>query len=270
MSKLGIIAAKGNLSKKLIDYVQNKFDIFIVAINDETNPELLHGIDHIWINIGEIGKAIEAMHIAQVDRIVFVGSLQKPDLISLKVDILGAKLLAKIVKDKFFGDNKLLSTLTDFLEGHDFKVIGVHEILKDLVVQAANFTKILPDEQDKIDIELAMKVAKELGRLDIGQGAIVQNGVVLGVEAIEGTDNLIKRCTILKRAKNHAGVLAKCSKPNQELRMDLPTIGIETVKNMYIAGFKGIAVEANRTIFLDQEESIEYANKHQMFICAID
>lgn len=269
MSKLGIIAAKGNLSKKLVDYAQSRFDIFIVALKGETNPEILEGVDHVWISIGEIGKAIDAMHKAEVEQIVFVGSLQKPDIFSLDLDMMGAKLLGKMVKDKFFGDNKLLSVLTDFLEDHGFKVIGVHEILKDLVVQAANFTNVTPNDQDKSDIELAMKVVKELGKLDIGQGAIVQGGVVLGVEAVEGTANLIKRCGEFKHSENYGGVLVKLSKPGQELRADLPTIGIETVKSMHMAGFKGIAIEANRAIFLDREESIAYANQHKMFILAL-
>ena len=115
MSKLGIIAAKGDLSKKLLEYAKEKFELFIVALHGETDPALLVGIDHIWISIGEIGKAVAAMQAAQVERLIFVGSLQKPDLFSLKVDLLGAKLLAKITKDKFFGDNKLLSSLTEFL-----------------------------------------------------------------------------------------------------------------------------------------------------------
>ena len=114
-----------------------------------------------------------------------------------------------------------------------------------------------------------MKVVRELGKLDIGQGAIVQNGSVLGVEAMEGTDNLIKRCSELKHTDHYGGVLVKLSKPGQELRTDLPTIGIETIKTMHIAGFKGIAIEAHRAIFLDREEAIAYANKHEMFIISI-
>ena len=219
--------------------------------------------------MGEIGKAVDAMKAARVDKIVFVGSLQKPDIFSLKLDALGTKLLAKMAKDKFFGDNKLLSVLTDFLEEQDFRVVGVHEILEDLVVEAANFTKISPNEQDQIDIDLAMKAVTQLGQLDIGQAAIVQDGVVLGVEAVEGTDKLIKRCGEMKHTHNHAGVLVKLSKPGQELRTDLPTIGIETIKNIHQAGFKGIAIEAHRAIFLDQEEAIKYANENEMFILSL-
>ena len=270
MSKLGIIAAKGNLSKKLIDYVQrSNIDCFLVAIVNETDPSLTHGLDHVWIHLGEVGKAIKAMQSAQVERIVFIGSLNKPDIFSIKVDQLAAKLLAKITKDKFFGDNKLLSSLTNFLEEHGFKIIGIHEILTDLVVKPNNFTISTPNEQDQIDIELGIKVALQLGALDVGQAVIVQNGIVLGVEAIEGTDQLIRRCSELKRADNYGGILVKCSKPGQELRMDLPTIGLQTIENLHHAGFKGIVIEAYKTIFLEQEEVIAYANKHQMFVQAI-
>jgi DUF1009 family protein len=269
MKKLGIIAAKGDLSSNLIAYAKEKFELFIVAIKGETDPSIIENLESIWINIGEIGKAIDAMKAAKVDKIVFVGSLQKPDIFSLKVDMMGAKLLAKITKDKLFGDNSLLSSLTEFLENEGLKVVGVHEILKNLVVEAGNFTNITPNKNEDNDIELAMKLLKELGKFDVGQGAIIENGVVLGVEALEGTDNLIKRCAELKLSKAQAGILVKLSKPGQELRMDLPTIGITTIKNMHKAGFKGIVIEAKKTIFLDQEEVVKYTNKHGMFLKAI-
>lgn len=269
MSKLGIIATKGNLSKQLIDYAQSKLDIFMVAIEGITDPEFVKGVDHIWVRLGEIGKAIDAMKQANVDRIVFSGPMKKPDIFSLKLDLMGTKLLAKMAKDKFFGDNKLLSVLTNFLEEHGFKVIGVHEILKDLVVKASNFTKLVPNEDDKIDIDLGIKVVKELGKLDIGQGAIIHGGAVLGVEAMEGTEELINRCGKLKHSDTYGGVLVKLSKPEQELRADLPTIGIDTIKSIHMAGFKGIAIEAERAIFLDREECIKYADKHELFIVAL-
>lgn len=269
MKKLGIIAAKGDLSKELIEFAKSKYDLFIVAIHNETSPNLVSDIDHVWINLGEIGKAVDAMKMANVKNIVFVGSLKKPDIFNLKLDILSSKLLARIAKDRFFGDNKLLSSLTDFLEDQGFKVIGVHEILKNLVVEKKCFTDLKPNDQDRIDIELAVKVVITLGSLDVGQGAIVQNGVVLGVEAIEGTDKLIERCGAIKFSDKQGGVLVKFSKPNQELRMDLPTIGIDTIKNLHKAGFKGVAIEANKAIFLDQEESINYANEHNMFVVSI-
>ncbi len=268
MNKLGIIAASGGLAKELIEHATTKEDAFIVALQGEADPKIINKLDHIWIKLGEIGKAIDAMRKAGVKRIVFVGSLHKPDILSVKVDWLGAKLLTKIIKNKLFGDNKLLSSLTNFLEEEGFELVGVHEILKYLVVKAGIFTKLKPNKQDKADIELGRQVILNLGALDIGQGAIVENSMVLGVEAIEGTDKLIKRCAELKRNKT-GGILVKFAKPGQELRIDLPTIGINTIKNLHKAGFKGIVIEANKTIFLDQEKVIEYADKHNMFIGAM-
>lgn len=266
MSRLGIIAAKGNLSKALIEEAAQPF--FVVAIEGEADPDLIAKTEHVWIKLGEIGKAVNALKDAGVEKIVFVGSLKKPDILSLKVDWLGAKLVAQMIKNKFFGDNNLLSMLVNFLETQGFEVVGAHQVLKNLTVEAKIFTKLKPNTQDKIDIELAKNTATELGRFDIGQGAIVQNGIVLGVEAIEGTDALIKRCGELKRDKALAGVLLKISKPNQELRMDLPTIGIQTIKNLHAAGFKGLMIQAHKSIFLDQQKVIDYANEHKMFVGA--
>jgi len=268
MSKLGIIAAKGGLVQELLEYITNAEDVFIVALEGEADPAIVSKFNHIWIKLGEVGKAIEAMQAAGVKRVVFVGSLYKPDILKVKVDWLGAKLLASMVKEKFFGDNALLASVTKFLEAQGFTVIGIHEILKHLLVEAGIFTKLKPKLQDKNDIELAIKIVSQLGMLDIGQAAIVQNGVVLGVEAIEGTDSLIKRCGELKRSET-GGVLVKFSKSKQELRMDLPTIGMQTIKNIQQAGFKGIIIEAKKAIFLDQTEVVEYANKHNIFVGAM-
>ena len=256
MSKLGIIAAKGGLVQELIEYAANSGGAFVVALEGEADPKMVAKLDHIWIKLGEVGKAVKAMREAGVKEIVIVGSLYKPDIFKVKVDWLGAKLLAQIVKEKFLGDNKLLSSIMRFLEAQGFKLIGVHEILKHLVVESAIYTKLKPTAKDKIDIELAIEVVKQLGALDIGQGAIVENGIVLGVEAIEGTDGLIKRCAGFKRDSGSNGVLVKFSKPGQELRMDLPTIGINTIKNLHKAGFKGLIIESKKAIFLDQDKSV--------------
>jgi UDP-2,3-diacylglucosamine hydrolase len=270
MKKLGIIAAKGDLSKRIVEYaLGNNIDCFVLGLENESDPKLVGKADHIWVKLGQVSKAVEAMKKAGVSHIVFVGSLKKPDLFSLKLDMLGIKMLARITKDKFLGDNNLLSSITRFFEEYGFKVIGAHEILKDIVVEEGIYTKTSPNKQDKIDIELGMKAVASLGSLDIGQAVITQTGVVLGVEAIEGTDKLIERCASVKISQKHAGVLVKLSKPKQELRMDLPTIGIKTIKNMHKAGFKGILIEAKKAIFLDQEKVIAYANKHNIFVMAV-
>ena len=269
MSKIGIIAASGNLVSELIKNIDKSNEIFIVAIDNEADPEVIVGIDHVWIKPGEVGKAIKAMKKAGVSKVVFAGSIKKPNLYNLKVDLTGAKLLTRIVKDKFLGDNKILSTVVSFIEEHGFEVVGAHEINKNLTIPVGFVSKLKPNKQDNIDIELGTQVVRKLGDLDIGQAAIIECGVVLGVEAIEGTDSLISRCAALKRNNKSSGVLVKLPKPNQELRMDMPTIGLKTIENVFKAGFKGIIIEANKTIFLDQGEVIDFANRNNMFIGAI-
>ena len=268
MSKLGIIAAKGGLVEELIEYAANADGAFIVALEGEADPKMVKKLDHIWIKLGEVGKAVTAMKEAGVEEIVIVGSLYKPDIFKVKVDWLGAKLLASIAKEKFFGDNKLLISVAKFLENQGFKLIGIQEILRHLVVEEDIFTKIKPNDQDERDIELGIQVVKKLGKLDIGQGAIIENGVVLAVEAIEGTDALIERSSEYKRDRQKSGILIKYSKPGQELRMDLPTIGINTIKNLHEAGFKGLIIESKKAIFLDQKKVIEYENNHKMLVGA--
>lgn len=269
MNKLVIIAGKGNLSRKLIHASKGQYELLIIALYNETDPDLIKDLPHIWIKLGEVGKAIGAIKDFKAKKVLFVGSVDKPDILNLKVDTMGAKLLAKIAKDKIFGDNKILSSLTDFLTQQDLEVVGAHEILKDLVVSEGVFTLVKPNEQEMSDIKLAKRVTHSLGELDIGQATIIENGIILGVEAAEGTDNLIKRCAELKKIKSQGGLLVKFSKPNQETRIDLPTIGIETIRNIHAAKFKGIAIEAHKSIFLDKEEVISYANANNLFVIAI-
>ncbi len=270
MKKLGIIAAKGDLTRKLIEYCQGRCPFFLVAIKGETDLELIKNTDHIEISIGEIGKAVEAMRANGVERIVFVGSLAKPDFLSLKVDMMGAKLLAQITKNKLFGDNNVLSTITKFLETHCFEVVGVNEILVDLVANSGIYTRLKPAEDEFNDIKIANNILDHLAEYDIGQGLVIENKVILAIEAIEGTDEMVKRCSSLKRVAEKAGILVKRAKLGQELRIDLPTIGLATIKQVFEAGLKGVAVQANKTIFLDREMVIEFADEHDLFIVVVE
>lgn len=272
MTKIAIIAAAGGLICKLVDHaLLTNLDFVLIAINNVTSHDIINKVklankNIISIELGEIGKAIEFMQAEHVVEIVFAGHLSKPNIFSLKFDMLGAKLFARISKDKFFGDNKLLSSLNNFLEEFNFKIIGIEKIIPDLVVDERIFTKLLPSVEDYLDIELAKKVIQSLGSLDIGQAVIVENGIVLGVEAIEGTDELIKRCAKLKRSKEKSGVLLKFSKPGQDLRIDLPTIGINTLTNLNQAGFKGLVIEAKKSIFLDQQQVINFADNNHIYV----
>ncbi|MCK5556178.1 MAG: LpxI family protein, partial [Alphaproteobacteria bacterium] len=151
------------------------------------------------------------------------------------------------------------------LEKEGFRLVGAHEIEPRLITPEGILTKKAPSPENKTDIEYGIKVVKALGRLDVGQAAVVQQGIVLGVEAAEGTDALLERCVGLRR-KGRGGVLVKTCKPQQDTRIDLPTIGLRTIRYAWEAGLEGVAVEAGASLLLDRDEAISAANKLGFFI----
>lgn len=263
---IGIVAGKGELPRRLVQACQRKSRPFLLlAIHGETDPALVEGLPHVWFPIGQIGKAIAACHEAKVTQVVMAGRIERPPLSGLLPDATGARLLARLGKSLFAGDNRLLSTVVSFLEEEGIQVVGVEDVLDNILMPEGPVGRNLPDKQSVADIEYGVKIAKEIGRLDIGQGVLVQQGYVLGVEAVEGTDALIARCEGLKMAPK-GGVLIKVCKPDQEKRVDLPTIGVKTVENIANAGFAGIAAEAGKSLIIGRDLVERRANELGVFV----
>jgi DUF1009 family protein len=163
----------------------------------------------------------------------------------------------------------LLKAVTAELEGEGFHVVAAHDVFRDLLTPAGPLGGLTPDEQAEGDIARGMAVIRALGPLDVGQAVIVQQGLVLGIEAIEGTDALIERCGMLRR-DGPGGVLVKMTKPTQDLRFDLPTIGVITVERCAAAGLRGIAIEAGKTIALDRDAIAAQADRLGLFVVGLD
>jgi DUF1009 family protein len=159
----------------------------------------------------------------------------------------------------------LLRAVADELEKEGFVVIGAHEIEPALITPEGLLGKVSPTPETQKDVERGIEVARQLGVLDVGQAVIVQQGIVLGVEGVEGTDALIERCRGLHR-KGSGGVLIKSCKPQQDRRLDLPTIGVQTVRKAFQAGLSGIAVEAGASLLLDRSEVLHAADKLGIFV----
>jgi DUF1009 family protein len=166
------------------------------------------------------------------------------------------------------GDDRLLGVVVQELEGEGFRVIGVDDVCRNLLAPEGPLTRARPDGVAGRDIALGIEVARRLGELDVGQAVVVQQSHVLGVEAAEGTDALLRRCAGLRR-EGPGGVLVKVKKPQQERRADLPTIGAETVRGAAAAGLRGIAVEAGHTLVVDRRRTVEDAAAAGLFIVGV-
>jgi DUF1009 family protein len=267
--KLGIIAGGGGLPLQVIQAcLQNRRNFFVIALKDQTDPAVVAAIPHEWVSLGKSGKALKKLKEQNVSDLVMVGSVSRPTFSSIGLDLWTTKFLVK-AGAAALGDDGLLGALVREIEKEGFRVVGVDEIMPSLLAPLGIYGKHKPDDQALADIRRGVEVARGIGALDVGQGAVVQEGLVLGVEAIEGTNRLLARCKDLKR-KGPGGVLVKLKKPEQESRADLPTVGVETIKQAASAGLRGIAIEAGNTLVVDRENAIAEADKTGLFLIGID
>lgn len=268
--KLGIIVGGGVLPQILIEHCrQTERDYFVLAIENNADRAIFTpDMPHQWIRIGQAGTGFKLMHEQNVEEVIMIGTIHRPSLADLMPDLRTAAFFARI-GFKSLGDDGILRALVKEIESENMRVVGIHEVLPELLVKAGILTRTKPDRQALADISRGVEVGLELGRLDVGQSVIVQQGLVLGVEGIEGTDKLIERCGTYLR-KGAGGVLIKLRKPQQDMRIDLPTIGTKTIEKLHGAGMRGIAIHAGNALIVNEAEVISLANKYKMFIVGIE
>lgn len=267
--KLGIIAGGGSIPGQLIKHCQEQGkDFFVLAIEGNAEKSVFtDDVPHQWIRIGQAGTGFKRLAEEKVQDVIMIGTIRRPSFFDLVPDLRTTAFFAKI-GTKALGDDGILRALVSEIESEGMKVKGIHEVMSDLLVKQGVLGKHKPDKQAIADIEHAIKVATELGRLDVGQAVVVQQGLVLGVEGIEGTDELIRRCGEYRR-KGDGGVLLKLRKPQQDMRIDLPTIGPRTIERAHQTGLKGVAVHAGNGLIVDEAEVIKLANKYGMFVIGV-
>ena len=270
MGKLGIIAGQGELPRKLIRHCQKtKRPYFVLAFIGQTEEQTILDSPHALVNLGSVSKAINTLKNEGVTDLVMAGSLHRPSWSEIHPDVKGALWLAKLATHAF-GDDSLFRIITQELEKEGFVIVGAETILGDaLLASHGAMSNAKPKAHNKKDIERGLEVLKALGAVDVGQAAVIQQGMVLGVEAVEGTDQLIKRCKNLKRP-GHGPVLVKIAKPGQDRRVDLPTIGKKTIEQAKESGFEGIAIEAGSVQMIHKDVVIQTADELGLFVYGIE
>lgn len=268
--KLGVIAGAGALPERIARACQRRNEaVFLVRLKGiaDSGLEQFDGVTH---PIAEVGSIIRSLKNSDCDAVVLAGVVKRPDFKSLTPDWRGAALLPRLVAAAARGDGALLKVLVDTLESEGFIVVGAEEVTRDLIAPKGALGRLSPDEANWADIRKADAVIRALGVFDVGQGAIVAGGLVLAIEAAEGTDAMIDRCARMsagvKGGAGRRGVLVKRPKPGQELRVDLPTIGVETVRRVHHAGLAGIAVEAGVSLIIDAEQAASEADRLGVFV----
>lgn len=272
---IAIIAGSGNLPIELaLNATSLGIKIYLSRIDglsDEILPEL-NGSSH---GLGEFGARMKALKAAKIETILFAGYIKRPNFKSLKFDAKGLLMAPKIISAAKKGDDAIMRAILQEFENEGFKIIGPETLQSELLAPIGPLGAVVPNSAQIEDINFAAKIAAQIGKFDIGQGCVVCNGLVLAVEAQEGTDAMLKRIntlefTIRGTVENPNGILCKRPKPIQELRIDLPTIGTATVENVIAAGLSGIAVEAGGALIAQRKEVIEMADAHNIFIYGFD
>ncbi len=243
--------------------------VFLLGLDGFADRAVLGPYPHAFVRIGAAGRILQLLRAHGCAELVLIGPVRRPSLLDLRPDAEGTRILARIGRAAFAGDDGLLAAVIRVLGEEGFRVLGAHEVLAEAVAPAGVLSRVVPDAQAMADIGRAAEVARALGGADVGQGCVVQQGLVLAVEAAEGTDAMLARCGALARA-GPGGVLVKLVKPGQERRADLPTIGPDTVRAARQAGLRGIAFEAGGTILADRAATIAAADAAGLFLLGLD
>ncbi|HEX2561303.1 UDP-2,3-diacylglucosamine diphosphatase [Phenylobacterium sp.] len=275
MVKLGLIAGGGALPVEIATHCRRAGrPFFVVRLKGSAGPELARypGTD---VGIAELGKCFKALKRAGCRAVCFAGQVMRPDFRALAPDLRGLVALPGVLAAARKGDDALLRALLGEFEKEGFAVEGAHEVMGDLTLPAGPLGRVKPGPEHEGDIARALEVARAIGRLDVGQGAVVCEGLVLAVEAQEGTDAMLRRVGELSPAVRGTpdtprGVLAKAPKPIQETKVDLPTIGLGTIQRAAQVGLAGIAGEAHGLIVLDREAVIGLADELGLFIVGVE
>lgn len=267
---LGILAGGGPLPGRVAAAAAaTGRPVFVVGLEGYAEPMVLAPWPHQVIRMGAVGSIFNALRGHGCQDLVLIGTVRRPSLLHLRPDAEGSRMALRIGRAAFAGDDGLLAAVIKVLGEEGFRVLGAHEILREALAPTGLLGRVAPDAQAMGDIARGVAVTRALGGVDVGQGCVVQQGLVLAVEAAEGTDAMLARCGDLARP-GPAGVLVKLVKPGQERRADLPTVGVHTVRGAAAAGLRGIAFEAGGTLLADREVAVAEADAAGIFLLGLD
>ena len=275
MDKLGLIAGGGGLPVEIARHCERSGrPLFVIKLKGFAGGGL-EPFAGAEVGLAEIGKCLKALKRAECRTICLAGDVARPDFASLVPDLRGLALLPRVIAAARKGDDAMLRVLVGVFEKEGFRVEGAHEVMDDLTLPAGPLGAHSPTPEAMVDALKALRVARAIGGLDIGQAAVVAHGLVLAVEAQEGTDAVLARVADLPahlkgQPGAAVGVLAKAPKPIQETRVDLPTIGLATIQGVARAGLAGVVGEAGRLLVLDRAAVIALADELGVFVFGVE
>jgi UDP-2,3-diacylglucosamine hydrolase len=269
MSRLGILAGGGELPRLLIRHCRERGrPFYVIAFEGHAEPALADAAPLRWARLGAAAEILADLRKAQVEEVVFAGKVARPTLGELTPDWRSALFLIRI-GGRLLSDNRLLAAIVSEFESEGFRVVGPADVVAELLARPGPYGALTPTEAERQAIVAGFAAAREHGRRDLGQAAVVQGDRLLDVEGPDGTDALIDRCAA--RQEGGAGaILVKARKPQQEMRADPPVIGPATLRRAAAACYRGIAVEAGGVLVLDPAALGAAADESGMFVVGVE
>lgn len=271
---LGILAGGGPLPGRVAAAASaSGRSVFIVGLEGFADRTVIAPWPHAFYRMGAVRGIFGALRAHGCRDLVLIGPVRRPSLLDIRPDSDGARMLARIGRAAFAGDDGLLSAVIRVLGEEGFRVIGAHEVMHEALGPRGLLSRAAPDATAMADMTRGVTVTRALGAVDVGQSCVVAAGVVVAVEAVEGTDAMLSRCGALLDALEMTkpiGVLVKSVKPGQDRRADLPTVGPETIRLAADAGLAGVAYDADGTILAEREACIARADERGLFLLGYD
>jgi hypothetical protein len=273
--RLAIVAGRGRLPLDVAEAArQAGEDPFIIGIEGEVSGDL-SGYDHAVVGLGNASGLRRILKQAAIGRVVLSGGInRRPELSEIRPPLRVLFKLPGMLRTVFGGgDDKVLRLVMGLIESENCRVVGAQDVVPNLLATTQCLTQAKPNKVDWKNINIARRGALALGRLDVGQGAVAVSGRIVALEGAEGTDGMLQRVADLRKSgrisPNARGALVKFCKPQQDVRADLPSIGLTTIGNLAEAGLSGVAVEAGRSLILDRDEAVAKADSLGLFIVGV-
>ena len=261
---IGLIFGETDFPKQILKKVKSKKKYLIIDLTKNRNFK--KDKNSYSVSLGQFGKIIGILKENKCRKVLFAGKVKKPKFSKLRLDLKGVYYMPRIIKSSKLGDAAILKEIINIFRKEKITTISSLAFNPELTLKKGNYSKIKPNREDKIDINKAIKTLNKLGKYTFSQGTVVRNKKVIAIEGKGGTQKMLKRCKS-KKFRNK-GVLVKFPKKKQDLRIDLPTVGLKTLKQCKLAGLKGIVLKGKQNVFLERNKCISFANKNNMFITA--
>ena len=260
---IGLIFGDTDFPKEILKNIKKK-NIKYLIVDLSKSKKFKKDKKSYVVSIGQFGKIINILKENNCKKVLFAGKVNRPNFSKLKLDLKGIYYIPRIIKASKLGDAAILKEIIKILAQNKIKTENSLTFSPELSLKKGNFSKIKPNKQDQLDIKKAIITLNNLRQYNFSQGVVVRNKKVVSIEGKEGTQIMLKKIRS-KKFRNH-GVLVKLPKKKQDLRIDLPTIGLKTLKQCKTAGLRGIVVKNKQHVFLDKNKCINFANKNKMFI----